>query len=96
MKETTRIVNIEYCGDCPNSYFVDNDRVCNKTNKVLGADDTRCPEWCPLPVWHGESKGEWQPIMKALLDHWLHDSNPDELQDFVDSVKSLLPQEKQC
>ena len=42
-------VDIEYCGDCPNSYFISNDRVCNKTNKVIGEEDIRCPEWCPLP-----------------------------------------------
>jgi len=50
----SKVVEIKHCGDCPDRYFVGNQVRC----ALMKQDTTELsiPEWCPLPVWHGESK----------------------------------------
>lgn len=47
-RKMPRIVEIEYCGDCPHRFYKGNDLFCELTDKQTG-ENTIIPDWCPLP-----------------------------------------------
>ena len=45
----SKVVVIEFCGDCPNRFYKGNDLCCEKMedDRVTG-ENAPIPEWCPL------------------------------------------------
>lgn len=66
-------VKVDNCDGCPAIHYKAKRHIecgqpyCKKEKRNI-EDEENIPDWCPLSVWHGESKSEWQPIETAPKD----------------------------